>query len=82
MNIRTDGCVFYGVFNVGGTVVSTRAFHLCDTGSIPARCSCQIKNFTLSHVRIIEECFQFDSIPNTAGFLRVLRFPPVQISDQ
>ena len=27
---------------VGGTVVNTRAFHLCDPGSIPAQCSYQI----------------------------------------
>ena len=32
---------------VGGTVVSTCAFHLCDAGSIPAQCSYQIKNSTL-----------------------------------
>ena len=38
--------VFFG--DVCGTVVSTRAFHLCDPGSTPAH-------------RMSEECFQFDS---------------------
>ena len=36
---------------VGVTVVSTRVFHLCDPGSIPAQCSYQIKIPPWSHVR-------------------------------
>ena len=36
---------------VGGTVVSTHAFHPCDPGSIPAQCSYQIKIPPWSHVR-------------------------------
>ena len=36
---------------VGGTVVSTCAFHLCDLGSIPAQCSYQIKIPPWSHVK-------------------------------
>ena len=44
---------------VGCTVVSTRTFHLCDPGSIPAQCCYQIKIPSWLHVW---ECFQFDSI--------------------
>ena len=36
---------------VGGTVVRTLAFHLCDLGSIPAQCSYLIKIPPWSHVR-------------------------------
>ena len=36
---------------VGGTVVSTCAFHFCDPGSIPAQCHYQIKIPPWLHVR-------------------------------
>ena len=43
--------LFSNKTDVGVTVVSTRAFHLCDPGSIPAQCSYQIKIPPWSHVR-------------------------------
>ena len=52
---------------LGGTVVSTRAFHLCDPGSIPAQCSYQIKITTLV---ACEKSKQFDSTKHR-------RFSPV-----
>ena len=50
-------------------MVSTHAFHLCDPGSIPAQCSYQIKIPPWSHVKSVSSL----TLPNTAGFLRVLR---------
>ena len=58
-----------------GTVVSTLAFHLCHPGSIPARSIYQIKILHWPRVSSL-------TLPNTAGFLLVLRLPPVQTLDQ
>ena len=44
-------------YSTRGAVVSTRAFHLCDPGSIPARCSYQIKIPPWSHHSHVRRVF-------------------------
>ena len=66
-------------WGVGGTVVSTRAFHLCDLGSIPAQCSYQIKIPPWSHVRRVFPVRLYQT-PKT--FSGILRFPNVQTLEQ
>ena len=52
-------------------MVSTRAFHLCDSGLIPGQCSYQIKNSIC-----MVACEK-----SVSSFLRVLQFPSVQTLD-
>ena len=57
-------------------VVSARAFHLCYSGSIPARCSCR---FHL--VACGKSAFSL-TLPNIECFLWLLRIPLVVTLDQ
>ena len=69
INLGWPGCWCYGSI--------TRFSAYCDQGSIPTPCS------YLNKVTLVtcEKSVVLLTVPNIAGFLRILRFPPVVTLD-
>ena len=63
--LTSSRCIRVMYAGGGCSVVSTRAFHLCDPGSTSARCSYQIKNSTLV---TRDKSVSRLNLPNTTGF--------------